>query len=246
MAIAFDTAIDRQFDAGVSSVTRSFTTSGSDRYLVVTIFLTGVGTDNVTGVTYGGVAMTRALTFTNTAVGQRYYIYTLANPASGANNIVVSLSGATNLYTRAGSYTGAIQSTSTPDSSNSLVSDGTSGNITVSTTTVADNCWLVGLGVGSAADPDAVVSGVIRSGGDSGLEGPSFVDSNGAKTPAGSYSIGWNFPSLGNNQLGVISIAPVPAAGPANLKTYNTNATANIKTMNTNAIANVKTFDTNA
>lgn len=34
--------------------------------------------------------------------------------------------------------------------------------------------------------------------------------------------------------------------GPANLKTYNTNAKANIKTMNTNPIANVKTFDTNA
>lgn len=35
------------------------------------------------------------------------------------------------------------------------------------------------------------------------------------------------------------------AAGPANLKTYNTNATANIKTINTNAIANVKSLNTN-
>lgn len=35
-------------------------------------------------------------------------------------------------------------------------------------------------------------------------------------------------------------------SGPANLKTYNTNAKANIKTINTNAIANVKTLDTNA
>lgn len=33
--------------------------------------------------------------------------------------------------------------------------------------------------------------------------------------------------------------------GPANLKTYNTNAAANIKTINTNPIANVKTLDTN-
>lgn len=37
-----------------------------------------------------------------------------------------------------------------------------------------------------------------------------------------------------------------PAAGPTNLKTYNTNAKANIKTINTNPIANVKTLDTNA
>ena len=36
------------------------------------------------------------------------------------------------------------------------------------------------------------------------------------------------------------------SSGPANLKTYNTNAKANIKTINTNAIANVKTLDTNA
>lgn len=35
-------------------------------------------------------------------------------------------------------------------------------------------------------------------------------------------------------------------SGPANLKSYNTNAKANIKTINTNAIANCKTLNTNA
>jgi len=39
---------------------------------------------------------------------------------------------------------------------------------------------------------------------------------------------------------------PFAGSGPANLKTYNTNAKANIKTINTNPIANVKTLDTNA
>lgn len=39
---------------------------------------------------------------------------------------------------------------------------------------------------------------------------------------------------------------PFASAGPANLKSYNTNLKANIKTMNTNVLANVKTFDTNA
>ncbi|HSV94499.1 MAG TPA: hypothetical protein VLH94_00775 [Spirochaetia bacterium] len=37
----------------------------------------------------------------------------------------------------------------------------------------------------------------------------------------------------------------LPALGPANLKTYNTNPKSNIKTINTNPIANVKTLDTN-
>ena len=36
-----------------------------------------------------------------------------------------------------------------------------------------------------------------------------------------------------------------PVSGPANLKTYNTNATANIKSINTNLIANVKSLNTN-
>lgn len=39
---------------------------------------------------------------------------------------------------------------------------------------------------------------------------------------------------------------PLTAVGPANLKTYNTNALANIKSINTNLIANVKTLNTNA
>lgn len=39
---------------------------------------------------------------------------------------------------------------------------------------------------------------------------------------------------------------PFSADGPANLKTYNTNAKANIKSINTNLIANVKTLNTNA
>lgn len=43
----------------------------------------------------------------------------------------------------------------------------------------------------------------------------------------------------------VLAVEGAPS-GPANLKTYNTNAKANIKTINTNVIANVKTLNTNA
>jgi hypothetical protein len=43
----------------------------------------------------------------------------------------------------------------------------------------------------------------------------------------------------------VLKVA-LPAVGPANLKSYNTNLAANIKSINTNLIANVKTLNTNA
>lgn len=45
----------------------------------------------------------------------------------------------------------------------------------------------------------------------------------------------------GKAQVFTVSTA---AAGPANLKTLNTNAFANIKTINTNTIANTKTYNT--
>lgn len=50
---------------------------------------------------------------------------------------------------------------------------------------------------------------------------------------------------LGEGTAALLTINYTSAAGPANLKTYNTNATANIKTINTNAIANIKSLNTN-
>jgi hypothetical protein len=44
---------------------------------------------------------------------------------------------------------------------------------------------------------------------------------------------------------GIIAIQPPAAAGPANLKSYNTNLKANIKSINTNLLANIKSLDTN-
>lgn len=48
-----------------------------------------------------------------------------------------------------------------------------------------------------------------------------------------------------NSNYGTAIIGTFPLAGPANLKSYNTNLKANIKSINTNLIANVKSLDTN-
>jgi hypothetical protein len=67
-----------------------------------------------------------------------------------------------------------------------------------------------------------------------------IIDSTGASSSSvgGDTVLTWN--TSGSFEFALA------AAGPANLKSYNTNLKANIKTMNTNPIANVKTFDTNA
>jgi hypothetical protein len=46
------------------------------------------------------------------------------------------------------------------------------------------------------------------------------------------------------NNFAQVFTVELPASGPANLKSYNTNLKANIKSINTNLIANVKSLDT--
>jgi hypothetical protein len=66
--------------------------SGSGGYLFIIVAMADVVT--YTGVTYNGVAMTLLdIQRTATSYG-RWAIYRLANPATGANNVVVSFSGA--------------------------------------------------------------------------------------------------------------------------------------------------------
>ena len=70
-------------------------------------------------------------------------------------------------------------------------------------------------------------------------------------TSFGTYDT-WNNNPTGTFNSGYVAsiyatyTAAGGGAGPANLKTYNTNATANIKSIDTNLIANVKTLNTNA
>ena len=66
-------------------------------------------------------------------------------------------------------------------------------------------------------------------------------DDNNYTTPTNPTSIAHNT----NKYLIYATYTAGGAAGPANLKTYNTNVAANIKSINTNLIANVKSLNTN-
>lgn len=107
MAIALDTATDGGRSTAVTSKTVSHTNgSGSDRYLVVAVGWEG-DSDEITGVTYGGVPMER-LGVHSGQIGWQY-LYGLANPATGANDIVVSAGATDNIIVYAVSYTGVHQ-----------------------------------------------------------------------------------------------------------------------------------------
>lgn len=134
MAIAYDNATI--INAGtVSSVTGSHTCSGSDRILIVHVSHNGTASHD--SVTYNGVALTK---IADVVESRRLSVWYLIAPSTGSNDVVVTFGGSSpNVRCGAISYTGAKQSAQ-PDSFNS----DQNGSGTISTTVVADNCWLIG------------------------------------------------------------------------------------------------------
>lgn len=182
MAIAFDAQSASAY-SGTTSLTFAHTCTGSDRLLTVGVY---GGADRITGVTYSGVSMTfiNKLLMTGAAAGQYIYLYYLLAPASGANNIVVTASAATDMYGAGSSYTG-VKQTGQPDASATQATASSQLSLTTSLTTVADNCWIVG----HAYSNNAVTAGTnvtVRTGSVAGLR---MFDTNAAQTPAGSKSV---------------------------------------------------------
>src|SRR5579862_1048186 len=88
-----------------SSLTFSKTVgSGSNRLLLVGI--STKGNQNATGVTYGGVAMSRVLMLQN---ADWVEVWRLVAPATGTANVVITLTGGANFSAGAISFTGVDQ-----------------------------------------------------------------------------------------------------------------------------------------
>ncbi len=134
MAIARDTTTEGT--ATANSLTFSHTCTGSNLLLLVGV--SDSNGDGVTGVTYNGVSMTQLVKDVGGSSGYRY-VYGLLNPATGANNIVISDSGVTNLYAVGASYTGVKQSGLPDDTDQININAANSGTLNF-TTNVAD-CW---------------------------------------------------------------------------------------------------------
>lgn len=233
MAIAFDAAT-KSSGTG-TSITYAHTCTGSNLIL----FVLAYGYPNpATGTTYNGVAMTRVTDQIMNAGGPYISVFYLINPATGSNNVVVSGAGLEG--SSCASYTGVKQSAQ-PDAFDSAQVDSASG-VTDSITTVADNCWIFsGCQVpNGSANPSPSAGWTER--GTGGLAYQAIGD-YGPKTPAGAQSITWTFGVTDRGATIEVSFAPVVAAGPANLKTWNGLAKASVKTVDGLAIASVKTIN---
>lgn len=192
-----------------TTLTFSHTCTGSDRILFVGIDTAG-GPDVVTSVTYNGVALTRINTQQTAGTGnRRSYLYYLPAPTTGTNNIVITVSSSITIRGTSASYINALQS-GIPDSSTTNSGSPVS-SITTSSTTVADNSWVVSVITNTQGVPTAGAGLTIRS-----TETSTGIgDSNGPKTPAGSYSITWNIPTAGDIAVCQASFAPTVGSASA-------------------------------
>jgi hypothetical protein len=212
-AIAFDA-----FTAGTlvnpgTSVTISHTTSGSDRIL----FGGGiVRTNTITGMTYNGTGMT-AIGSPVTGVNDKIYLFYMVAPATGAHNLVISQSGSSVINGNAISYTGASQ-TGQPDAYTDTAQQ-TVANQDGTVTTIADNSWAVMYAYDAQTGDSSAGAGTTKRGTSNGGANTQFYDGNGAKTPAGSYTLNFVASDSPGTNVGmcnkIASFAPVYVAPPA-------------------------------
>lgn len=201
MAIAFDASAFSSWTTGTSH-TLSHTCTGSNGILFWST-LSLSSSDIVTWVTYNWVSMTRIDYIWWT--WEWIYLYYLLNPATGANNIVATTSSSVTMYAESSSYTGVKQSWQ-PDSTWRSVY-ATQANMSTSTTTVADNSWIVWVFRSSAAQTAAAWT-TLRAWVNTTIQ---IGDSNWAKTPPWSYSLWTTFSSAWCAQI-VASFSPFVTA----------------------------------
>lgn len=209
MAIAYDSSA--QSSASSTSVTFSHTCSGADRVLLVDAYWSASAT--VSSITYNGVAMTNVVSPLDTGGGERHGMFYLIAPATGANNVVLTLSGSTQIEIASVSYTGADQ-TSPIDATRTETGLETGTSYSEAITSIADNCW-------AAWSTREYGGGAVSAGANTALRqqvlvyyGLLLADSNASITPAGSRTMTLT-KGVSGNWFSDILVTILPATVPS-------------------------------
>lgn len=219
MAIAFDASSGGSSTNGTdTSLTVSHTVTGSNAILVVQMgtIVNSPGSEVLTGITYGGTALTQiAKVQSGTLVSPLFqdcwtYLYYLANAPAGTANIVASFTAGGSNTLSAESLTGTATTSPIDASNTGSTTDGST--LTVSVTTVTDNCWTVGGYAGFQALSSS--SGMSLRDQQPASHRSGIGDSNGVIHPAGSTSM--SVTESGNGYPGLVVAAVKPFVAPPN------------------------------
>ncbi len=211
MAVAFD-ASGGSTVANASSLTYSHTCTGSNLTLYVSA-VSGAASRPVSGITYNSVAMT-LVTSTSDANGNQFYLYALISPSTGANNVVVSVSGGTvPISSQSASFTGTNQS-------NISTVKGTSGGNNTGTgsqslTSTVDNSAMFAAVFAATSEILTAGSGttkILYTAG-SNADGLCIYDSSPLLiTPSGSKTLNWAFGASTPKWMSIAIMVEPPAA----------------------------------
>jgi hypothetical protein len=204
MAIALDTSKDLGDNGSVGvTLTTSYTNNGN----ILFVSVTGEATDRMSGVTYAGVSMTQVSGSPIQTPSDRFaYLFFLLNPATGANNVVVTLTGGGNTFIAglAASYSGANGGVDLGgNTSGSSIS-----SLSKSLTTTIDNDWTIAYFAANGGVASAGASTTLRK---ASVSFPQFslFDSNAALTPPGSKTLNVNVTATPNASMIMAAFAPL-------------------------------------
>lgn len=201
MAIAFGAISAVANSSSVSSVS----VSGSDTIGIVNV-TGGVGSDTVTNVNWGGVAMTRIDGILNPS--DRYTeVYYIISPPSGTSTI--NFTGGSYYRGASSYYTGVHQTT--PIDSSATNSSASTTSLSITPTVTASGCWIIAAGKsGGGTQTAAGVLGTMHISADAGAVW--FGDSNGTVGTGSQTATINNSSTL---QMAGIAFAIAPVAGAA-------------------------------
>ncbi len=206
MAIAFDTAAESSSGAA-ASLTYSHTCTGSNLILFAYARVAS-NAASIVGVTYSGVAMTAVGSQISGDGNDSTSLWRLINPATGANNVVISSSSSVaGLGGISTSYSGVAQA-GFPDAGPSTFGPNLTNPQTLTITSSADNAWMIAAcrnGAGGAT----MTNGTNRS------PGPNqafFLADNGPQTPAGNVTVSYSWTPAFYGYMTGVTIAPAGAA----------------------------------
>lgn len=144
--IAFDNAVGAGVQNSSLTQTWAHTCNGDDRLLVVFVRLNASET-GITHVKYNGVTMTKSVSLSPNISHVAYY---LVNPASGSNNVVVTISNSGwQIVSSSMSYTGVDQSNPIDVTASKRQTTSTISNTI--TTTVASTIIASGIAVNATS-----------------------------------------------------------------------------------------------
>lgn len=203
-AIAFD-AVSNYTVLTNTTFTIAHTVTGSNMLLITYVWQAGA-TDKFSSLTYAGSAYA-SLIYNNLnydSTHRAFFGYKTA-PATGNNNIVLTLTSSGDTSMASTSYSGCAQ-TGIPDSSNFDAGGAGSDSYTISTTVVASNCWLVAGSTGRDGTCTGITSGALRV-----TANPNLHDSNGT---VGTGSQGLSLTGCGNRVESKIIVSIAPSVSP--------------------------------